>query len=186
MIISLTDIVQNVVGAFYLTHLLMPALLKAAQSSPDGTARVVGTSSSTAEMAVLDYASLLGPVANTKPVAAGVLYAQSKLGVAISARELARRYGDHGIVSMSAHPGEPTLTPRREKELTTSCARLGSISTGLFRNLPFPVRPIMVWLSCFSPRQFVLLTEIYHPANLHVRAGERGIDALILRGWRGS
>ncbi|KAH7101297.1 NAD(P)-binding protein [Auriculariales sp. MPI-PUGE-AT-0066] len=129
----------NVVGAFYLTHLLMPALLAGARSSADGTARVVGTSSSTAEVGTLNYASFFGPVPGTPTTRSEALYAQSKLGVAVYARELARRYGDSGIVSTSAHPG--------------------SISTGLYRNLPIFIR-VAFSVLCWSPEQGAL-TMLY-------------------------
>lgn len=109
-------------GAFHLTHLLLPAILAARRSSPDGTARVVNTSSSTAELATLDYRSLHGDTGH-KP-GAHALYAQSKLGVSIFARELARRYGEQGIIATSVHPG--------------------SINTELFRTQPGFVQWLMV------------------------------------------
>lgn len=96
---------KNVVGAFYLTHLLMPTLLAGARDAPDRIARVVNTSSATAEVAELEYESLTGETKRNH----GALYAQSKLGVAIFARELARRYGEFNIVSNSMHPGQYNL-----------------------------------------------------------------------------
>ncbi|KZV84506.1 NAD(P)-binding protein [Exidia glandulosa HHB12029] len=126
-----TTFATNVLGAFQLTNLLLPALLAGAKSSPDGTARVVNTSSSTAELATLDYQSLIGK----KQRSAHALYAQSKLGIAIFARELARRYGDQGIVSTSVHPG--------------------SINTELFRTQPTIVQWLMRLL-LYSPEKGAL------------------------------
>ncbi|EJD45681.1 NAD(P)-binding protein [Auricularia subglabra TFB-10046 SS5] len=126
----------NVLGAYYLTLLLLPALLAGRRTSLDGTTRVVNTSSSTAELAgPLDYDSINGKTTRS----ASKQYAQSKLGVAVFARELARRYEDQGIVSTSFHPG--------------------SINTELFRTLSWPVRMIMRLL-LYTPEQGAL-TMLY-------------------------
>ena len=45
----------NVLGHFYFTKLVMPALLAAAATSSDGTARVVNTASNAHWMCSLDY-----------------------------------------------------------------------------------------------------------------------------------
>ncbi|KAK0454295.1 NAD(P)-binding protein [Armillaria borealis] len=92
----------NVLGHFYLTKLLLPALL-----STEGKARVVTTSSSGIYLnlgnKILFETLKDGPARKTK--SSSDLYIQSKVGDAMFALELARRYGDKGIVSISLNPG---------------------------------------------------------------------------------
>lgn len=92
----------NVLGHFYLTKLLLPALL-----STEGKARVVTTSSSGIYLnlgnTILFETLKDGPARKTK--SPSDLYIQSKVGDAMFALELARRYGDKGIVSISLNPG---------------------------------------------------------------------------------
>lgn len=91
----------NVLGHFYFTKLLLPTLLST------GKARVVTTSSSGIYLnlgnRILFETLTDGPARKTKSPAD--LYIQSKVGDAIFALELARRYGDKGIVSISLNPG---------------------------------------------------------------------------------
>ncbi|KAI0642276.1 NAD(P)-binding protein [Trametes meyenii] len=94
----------NVLGHFYLTKLLMPALLRGAASSPDGRARVVATSSGYAYVGRMRLDTLADGPARRK-VSTEDLYNQSKLGDVLVAFELARRYGAQGIVSTALHPG---------------------------------------------------------------------------------
>lgn len=115
----------NVLGHFYFTKLLLPALLAGAKTSRDGHARVVNTSSSMHLAAGLDFNTFKdGPA--RKAAGTQKLYSQSKnvshpadclrprfdfaQGNVVFATELARRYGDQGIVSTSLNPGR-WLTP---------------------------------------------------------------------------
>ena len=70
----------NVLGHFYLTHLLLPTLIATAKISTDGTARVVNTSSSAhmfSSKNIIDYDTLKdGP--KRVQLGAGGLYSQSK------------------------------------------------------------------------------------------------------------
>jgi len=94
----------NVLGHFYLTKLLLPALLAATKSSPAGTVRVVTTSSWGHWLSEIDFNTLKdGPGRNK--ISSGTLYSQSKFGNIVFAKELARRYGDLGIISISVNPG---------------------------------------------------------------------------------
>ncbi|KAG7449941.1 NAD(P)-binding protein [Guyanagaster necrorhizus] len=92
----------NVLGHFYLTKLLLPALL-----STEGKARVVTTSSSAIYLPlgskILFETLKDGP--SRKRKSPSYLYSQSKVCDAMFALELARRYGDKGIVSISLNPG---------------------------------------------------------------------------------
>jgi len=67
----------NVVGHFYFTKLVMPALLAAAAISPDGTARVVNTSSNAHWLSGMDYNTLRDSSFRRKK-SSWVLYGQSK------------------------------------------------------------------------------------------------------------
>jgi len=95
----------NVLGHFYFTKLLLPALLAAAETSPDGKARIVNTSSSAHEFSSgIDFNTLKEGPARRKNQTQG-LYGQSKLGNIQVSNEFARRYGNQGIVSVSLNPG---------------------------------------------------------------------------------
>ncbi|KAI0723642.1 NAD-P-binding protein [Fomitopsis betulina] len=94
----------NVVGHFLFTELLMPALFAAAQNSPDHHARVITTSSSAALCGHIDFASIRDGPARRR-YSKEALYAQSKLANVVVAREVARRYADRGIISLSVDPG---------------------------------------------------------------------------------
>ncbi|EPS94683.1 NAD-binding protein [Fomitopsis schrenkii] len=94
----------NVVGHFLFTELLMPALFAGAQSSSDHHARVVTTSSSAAMCGHINFATIRDGPARRR-YSKEALYAQSKLANVVVSREIAKRYGDQGIVSISVDPG---------------------------------------------------------------------------------
>jgi len=79
-------------------------MIETAKTTPDGKARVVTTSSIMHILRGLDFATFKDGPARKKwrPEA---LYSQSKNGNVVFATELARRYGDQGIVSTSVNPG---------------------------------------------------------------------------------
>jgi len=117
----------NVLGHFYLTQLLLPTLISSAKSSPDGKVRVLNVSSvahmfsKTGKNGPIDYRTLEG--SQKSPGTDG--YPQSKSGNILFSNELARRYGDQGIVSISIHPG--------------------GIDSSFYRNTPSFVYTIMRW-----------------------------------------
>ncbi len=114
-------------GHFHFTQLLVPALLSAAQSAPHKHARIVTVSSWGHEFwPGLEYDTFSDGPARRK-CSTQYLYSQSKYvclqpffsigflslplptyvkGNVVVARELARRYGDQGIISISLHPGK--------------------------------------------------------------------------------
>ncbi|KAJ3520646.1 hypothetical protein NM688_g9131 [Phlebia brevispora] len=94
----------NVMGHWYLTELLMPALIEGAKTSPDRHARVVTTSSAAANFSTIDYDTFRDGPQRQKLGNVG-LYYQSKFANAVVARETARRYADKGIISVSLNPG---------------------------------------------------------------------------------
>ncbi|KDR82948.1 hypothetical protein GALMADRAFT_220948 [Galerina marginata CBS 339.88] len=129
----------NVLGHFYFTKLLLPALLAGAKSSPDGKARVVNTSSSASVLTSnIDFNTMKNTPARRKK-STDMLYAQSKLGNVLFANELARRYGDQGIISTSLNPGN--LRSDLQRHLTGIRAGL----VGLF----------------LHPVEFGALTQLY-------------------------
>ncbi|KAK0196652.1 hypothetical protein F5146DRAFT_1217684 [Armillaria mellea] len=98
----------NVLGHFYLTKLLLPALEAGARASSDGKARVVNTSSFAYELSSkLEYDLFRDGPARKKGVGSSTekMYSQSKFGNVVFSTELARRYGAEGIVSTSVNPG---------------------------------------------------------------------------------
>ncbi|THU80706.1 NAD(P)-binding protein [Dendrothele bispora CBS 962.96] len=103
----------NVLGHFFLTKLLLPTLISTAQNSPSGKVRVVNTSSSGhTGRDRLDFSSFRDFPARQKIGSFG-LYLQSKLGNVVFSNELARRYGEKGIVSVSLNPGNLTTDLQR-------------------------------------------------------------------------
>ncbi|KAG6374027.1 hypothetical protein JVT61DRAFT_4665 [Boletus reticuloceps] len=94
----------NVLGHFYLTKLLLPILISTAKSSPEGTARVVNTSSRGHWYGGLQFDTFMdGPKRRADRTFR--LYGQSKTGNIVFSAELHRRYHDQGIISTSLHPG---------------------------------------------------------------------------------
>ena len=100
----------NVLGHFYLTKLLLPLLLSTVQSSPDAHVRI--TSLSTVSAVMSGRLHFLAFKPDSEPstrarrgLGRQALYMQSKYGAVILALELARRYGDKGIVSTCVNPG---------------------------------------------------------------------------------
>ncbi|KAF7356548.1 hypothetical protein MVEN_00988500 [Mycena venus] len=94
----------NVLGPFFFTKLLLPALLAGAKSSSDGKARVVNTSSGMHLMNKLHFKDILDDK-KRKKAGAQSLYALSKFAFVAYSAELARRYGDQNLVVTSLHPG---------------------------------------------------------------------------------
>ncbi|KAJ8079118.1 short-chain alcohol dehydrogenase [Marasmius tenuissimus] len=99
----------NVVGTYYFTTLVLPALLAVAQ---DGSqkARIVNTSSSASEaapnMKKIDYSIFKGPddKERRKLGTRGVYYASKWMNI-VFMTEFSRRYGDKGIASTAVNPG---------------------------------------------------------------------------------
>ncbi|KAJ7642051.1 NAD-P-binding protein [Roridomyces roridus] len=108
----------NVLGPFYFTKLLLPTLISTAATS--GTkSRIVTTGSLGTQLHPpeegINYNVLLdGPARRKKDKV--YLYGNSKLGNGVVSSELARRYGDQGIVSIGVNPGNlRTKLARHEK-----------------------------------------------------------------------
>ncbi|KZT52554.1 NAD(P)-binding protein [Calocera cornea HHB12733] len=96
----------NVLGHAYLTLLLLPLLSSTAKSQ--GQARVVTLSSNGhlfAPKAGVDYATLKDGHVRRQKLDPWLSYFQSKWGNTVWSKELGRRYGAEGIVSISLNPG---------------------------------------------------------------------------------
>lgn len=95
---------MHCVAALLFTQLLLPMLRHAAKTSPPGAVRVVWLSSIMAESHLpaegIDFNLLAVGCPNGRRN-----YARSKAGNWILAHEYARRYGQHGIISVAANPG---------------------------------------------------------------------------------
>ncbi|KAI7785776.1 hypothetical protein LA080_006342 [Diaporthe eres] len=95
---------MHCVAALLFTQLLLPQLQHAAKTSHPGAVRVVWLSSIMAESHVpadgIDFSILAAGCPNGRRN-----YARSKAGNWILAHEYARRYGQFGIVSVAANPG---------------------------------------------------------------------------------
>lgn len=98
----------NVTGHFYLTQLLLPLLLSTAGSAEKGSVRIVNLSSCGHHMVgkvPIEYETLRESPLRRKRKLEGYSYFQSKFGNLLLSNELAKRYGDKSIVSISVHPG---------------------------------------------------------------------------------
>lgn len=106
----------NVVAHFIMNKLLTPVLLSTAQAAPKGTVRVVWVSS--------DGHILLSPKGDgidwndittkkgpgwTGDKGSMTYYGQSKVGNVLLAKEIAKRYGGQGIVSVVSHDNFTSL-----------------------------------------------------------------------------
>ncbi|KAI0823262.1 NAD(P)-binding protein [Trametes gibbosa] len=129
----------NVIGHFYFTELLVPALIAGAQTSPDHHARVVTTSSSSAYVGKMRFDTFKDGPARRK-LARDELYGQSKLGNAIVANQTAKRYKDKGIIAISVNPG--------------------NIQSDLQRHMPTVVRKMM-YATILHPTPQGALTQLF-------------------------
>ncbi|EJU00117.1 NADP-binding protein [Dacryopinax primogenitus] len=98
----------NAIGHAYFTKLLIPTLLETAKTTPGGMVRVINTSSGghvgAPKSGILWETLKDGPERNKK-LSRTSAYFQSKWANVIFSNELARRYGDQGVVSTSLNPG---------------------------------------------------------------------------------
>lgn len=94
----------NVLGHFFFTKLLIPALVAGAGASQDQHSRIVNVSSSASYLETLHW-NTFKDSAERKKMSPNALYCQSKFGNVVVAREFAKRYADKGIVSTSLNPG---------------------------------------------------------------------------------
>ncbi|KAI0809186.1 NAD(P)-binding protein [Irpex lacteus] len=106
----------NVIGHWYFTELLLPALLAVSEDNPGQNSRVITTSSFAAYMNTIHWESIKdGPVRRSMTL--DDFYDQSKHANIIVSNEVARRYGDKGIVAISVNPGN-ILTEMAKSNLT--------------------------------------------------------------------
>ncbi|KAG1723243.1 uncharacterized protein EDB91DRAFT_1173181 [Suillus paluster] len=94
----------NVLGHYYFTKLLLPILTSTAKATPESKVRVVNVSSCAHLFGQLDFNTFKDGPARKKWTRAS-LYNQSKFGNIVLALELAKRYGDQGIISTALNPG---------------------------------------------------------------------------------
>ncbi|GJJ12802.1 hypothetical protein Clacol_007047 [Clathrus columnatus] len=129
----------NVIGHYLLTKRLLPLLRAAAQSSPDGKARIISSSSSAIHFTNKLSLDEMKDVAALKKLGSPEMYMQSKLANLVLSNEFARRYIDEGIVSVAVNPG--------------------NIMTGLSRHTPKLAVLMLRWLN-YSVK-YGILTGLY-------------------------
>ncbi|KZO94651.1 NAD-binding protein [Calocera viscosa TUFC12733] len=99
----------NVIGPAYFTILLIPALISSAKTAKDGKVRLINVSSAghwIAPKGGVDWTTVVGSNPerlNTLTLVSA--YTQSKWANIVFSNELARRYGNQGIVCTSLSPG---------------------------------------------------------------------------------
>ena len=110
---------QNVIGHFLLTKLLLPVLIRTTESNPpSGKARVITTSGSIYKLYPRVNYDALRDSPERRKISPQKLYAQSKFGNILMSNELARRYEDK-IVSICLHPGVFQTELTRHQEMPT-------------------------------------------------------------------
>jgi NAD(P)-dependent dehydrogenase (short-subunit alcohol dehydrogenase family) len=129
----------NVLGHFYFTKLLIPALLAGSTSSSDGKARVVNISSVAAYMAKSFDLDMVQDLPQRMRSSPNYLYAQSKLGNILFSNQLAKKYGDQGVISSAVHPGP--------------------VKTDLYRDQSF-ITKLLVWPSLY-PLSYGVTTPLW-------------------------
>lgn len=92
----------NHLGHFLLTQRLLPRLLETARGEGDPVRVIAVSSEGHRQAAAFDWADLQG-IGNW---VSGQNYCTAKLCNILFVRELARRYGDEGLVAHAMHPGE--------------------------------------------------------------------------------
>jgi retinol dehydrogenase-12 len=91
----------NVVGHFLLNYFLLPTMLSTAKASSPGSVRTIWVSSDGHAFAANPDGITWDDVNHEKtPTSRIKLYGQSKAGGVIMAAEMARRYGEQGLVSI--------------------------------------------------------------------------------------
>ncbi|THV07125.1 NAD(P)-binding protein [Dendrothele bispora CBS 962.96] len=135
----------HVLGHYYFTKLLLPTLISTAKSSVPS--RIVTVASTGALMTGgLNFDTFKDTPARKKLGTQG-LYIQSKFGSIVLAQELARRYGDQGIVATSLNPG--------------------SLKSNLYRHVTSPIQKAISALIT-HPVPLGALTPLYvatHPSG---------------------
>ncbi|KAF2804980.1 short-chain dehydrogenase [Mytilinidion resinicola] len=100
------QIATNVLGPFLLTSLLMPLLQKTAATSPTASVRVVWAASSALDLTApnggVPFDAAGAPLTDFRPE---TLYGLTKAADVILSKEVARKWGDSGVMSLAFHPG---------------------------------------------------------------------------------
>ncbi|KAI0777908.1 NAD(P)-binding protein [Irpex lacteus] len=114
----------NVIGHWYFTELLLPALLAVAKEDPTQKARVITTSSYGAYLDTIHW-DTIEDTPQRRKTATDTLYLRSKHGNLVVSNEVAKRYGDQGIVAIAVNPGNIS------SELQRTLSRIKEFLVGL-------------------------------------------------------
>ncbi|KAG9046314.1 hypothetical protein FS837_004628 [Tulasnella sp. UAMH 9824] len=137
----------NVLGHAHFTLSLLSVLIEGAKSSQDGKARVVCTSSLVAyhnSEPLIKFDTLQDGAARHK-LGKRMLYCQSKYGVIAFSNELAKRYGDKGIISNAVNPGNLNT------ELQRHSTAAGAFITNAVFSHPAPLGALTQLYAATSP-----------------------------------
>jgi NAD(P)-dependent dehydrogenase (short-subunit alcohol dehydrogenase family) len=119
---------SNYLSPFVLTYLLLPTLIESAKTNPDGKARVIATSSVGHHTCPGINFDDLQWVQN---YTTGGAYTNAKLGNILFTKELAKRYGDNGIIAHAMEPGvilESNFVNHAEESMKKYMAKLTEVA----------------------------------------------------------
>ncbi|KAJ7892850.1 NAD-P-binding protein [Mycena olivaceomarginata] len=100
------DVLYNSACYFYLIKLFLPLLTSTAKTSPQDKVRIIFVSLGAHHISNLSF--------STSKTGPRVLYRQCKFGEVALAKEVARRYGEEGIVSLAMNPGDVNTNLQKE------------------------------------------------------------------------
>ena len=171
----------NYMGPALLTKLLLPTLITTAQKSPKNSVRIVNVASEGHRAARfgINFADTALAISSIC-----VRYGQSKLANVLHAKTLAKRYGGHGIVAVSCHPG--VIITDLFIPAASSLGFLGSAILWLLKKLT--ISPDVGCYTqielCTSPKVTVEDGGSYYLSTLKSAPSEYGQDdALADRLW---
>lgn len=95
----------NYLAHYLLTSLMLPTLVSTAENSPPGTVRIVNVSSDGHAKLAPKEGILFDDKCHAKDAGTWTRYGMSKLANVLHTKELARRYGENGVVAVCLHPG---------------------------------------------------------------------------------
>lgn len=162
----------NTIGHYAFTSRLIPLLLKTAKMSPPASVRVIWVASSGHFVFTPKSGINYDSIKNVSKVDNQVHYGQSKLATIHLANEMAQRYKDDGILSVSLHPGNIASDLQRHTSRLSRAASpllLAPVPKGALTQLYAATSPDLTMAD--SGAYFVPWARKHHPS--HPKANDK-------------